>query len=91
MTQTLCGDLLAATEASNKQQQTLTKAMTQAQEAGAQLKAATLKYDEATKALQDHKTSKTQQLTSMEAQFKEWQKSATQLEAVKKKTGTARY
>jgi hypothetical protein len=93
MTQTLRGDLLAATEASNQQQQTLTKAMTQAQEAGAQLKAATLKYDEATKVLQDHKTSKTQQLTSMEAQFKEWQKSASQLEAVKKNapTGTARY
>lgn len=85
VTQNLRGDLLAATEAFT---QTLTAATTQTQEAVAHLKAAKLKYDKAAKALQDHMQRKTQQLASMEAQFKEWQKSANQLEAVKKKTGT---
>ena len=64
------------------------EATTQTQEAVAHLKAAKLKYDKAAKALQDHMQRKTQQLASMEAQFKEWQKSANQLEDVKKKTGT---
>ena len=88
ITQTLRGDLLAATEASHQQQQTMTQAMHQAKEAGAQLKVATTKYNEAAKALQDYTQSKAQQLKSMEAQIKEWQKSASQLDAVKKKTGT---
>ena len=72
ITQTLRGDLLAATEASHQQQQTMTQAMHQAKEAGAQLKVATTKYNEAAKALQDYKQSKAQQLKSMEAQVKEW-------------------